>query len=161
MPQSLTQLPETASFEIGGCHVKIDDHKVVDWFLFVYVWSIINEVDSDLQTLTEFEKHGISFESLIEYCVHELECKEYALTKLIWHNDLGECSMKDSVAGIWETNHNYSKSVEGRNIAEQLVEKIRSCDDWNELYEEIHWKSKFHKYMKSKIIKELEQCLRV
>ena len=158
MSQSLTQLPKTADIEIQGWHttwtLKIRNNKPDDEEgLFSEIMWIITESDPGNQILNKFEKHGISFEMAIECCAQELEENPKVFEYfIIW-----EYSMGDSE----ELVASFSESVAGRTIAGQFVEKIRSCNNWEELYNEFHRTSKFQQDIKSRILKELEQCRKV
>ena len=144
MPQSLIRLPETAAFVICGLPMWIEDHKIVETrscaFLFSNIMDIIKNEKSDIHTLREFEKYGISFEAAIECCVYELEHDTdvfaYVLAGKYKH-------WKIPPKSIEKSEINLSKSAAGRMLADQFIEKIRSCNDWGELYEELHPTSKF------------------
>ena len=153
MTQSLTQLPKDATFRIAGWTIIIRNHEVM------YIHGLIGEMmniihvgESDRDTLYQFEKHGISFEMAIEYCAKELEENSDVL-KLFISRYYDMC---DSIS----LDVGFSKSDAGRIIAGQFVEKIRSCDNWEELYNELHLTSMFQKEMKNKIKREMEQQCR-
>ena len=154
MAQSLIQLPKDAQFSIAGWDITIEDHMITNNYgLFGTIINMINSSNSNEKTLVEFEGYKISFECVIEECARELEqdtmilawfiFKEYAVT------DLNEQIVR------------FVKSEAGRIIAGQFVEKIRSCDDWSELYDEMQHKSRFQQDMRNRIIGELEQCRKV
>ena len=162
MTQSLIKLPQTADIEIDGWHttytLKIRDYKVADGdSLFNSIMCIVNNMDPDTMNqnrliLSEFEKHGISFEAAIEYCAKELgENPDILRYLIVW--EYFKPDLKHIVR--------FAESDAGRIIAEQFVEKIRSCDDWGQLYDEMQRTSKFQQDIKSRIHKELEQCRKV
>ena len=162
MPQSLTQLPKKAGFYIVGWDIIIRNHRVTGMGLFWDIMRIIRGVNSDRQTLTEFEKHGISFEAAIECCASEMEHDVNMLTNIMWHGDIlesvfGTTQMLDTRSKC----EDFSKSMAGRKIAEIYIEKIRICDNWGELYDEFHYTSEFIKDIKNRIVEELKQCRRV
>ena len=171
MPQSLTQLPKTADFKIGGRWIVIDDHEVVSGDgLFSGIIYYVNSPYFDGQILYEFEKHGISFEMAIEECVRELEpdIKTFArvirdngiYASIISDNDIYTSMMTD-YRPDWNSRRDFTKSLGGRKIASQLIEKIRSCGNWGELYAELQHTSKFSKDMKNKIKEEIIQWCKV
>ena len=150
MPQSLTQLPEEADIRIARKNVTIQNHKVLErGGLTGRIRLIIEDENSDIQSLYQFEKHGVSYEAAIEYCAQEFEEDAVILANFIVRN-LNE-----------RRALSFSESVAGRKIAEQFIEKIRSCDNWGELYEELHRSSRFHQEIVDKISTELEQCRKV
>ena len=180
MPQSLTQLPETAEFEIGGWCLVIRDHKVVsDGGLWEFINHVVNNIRG--QSLYQFEKHGISFEAAIEYCAYEYENYAEPLTNLIfWQYNIesyktdiirqyltlrnypfGQYNIEsyktDSRGSCLQNIDDFSKSNAGRKIAAQYIEKIRSCDNWGDLYDEMRLTSRFNKDVKNRIIQELEE----
>ena len=141
MPQSLIQMPKDADIMIHGEPIKIRDHKVVSfWSLFVQIIRIAQNWNSNRNTLVEFEKHGISFEIAIEYCAKELEHNAGTLQGVL---DM-DYTNKDVMS-------RFSRSEEGRKMADMYIEKIRSCDDWGELYDQMQLTSEFTKDMKSRI----------
>ena len=161
MPQSLIQLPKEADFKIDGRDIEIWDHKFGnDGGLIWHIICIIHSPFSNRETLTELEKHGISFEAVIEYCVTELERDIDIRTHIInWYHNIRnylECNTTDE----WIAIYNFSKSMTGKKIADKLVEKIRSCDNWEELYDELHRDSRFQKDLKKRIIGKMEQKFR-
>ena len=162
MPQSLTQMPQRADFVIDGQTIEIRDHKVKSSSgLFGIMIRIMEGDESDRQSLCQFEKHGISFETAIECCAHDIENDVYVLGNIIfWNYDIKET--KES--GTFEHLNAvlaFSESTAGRTIAEQFIEKIRSCDDWEELCDEMHPTSKFYKDIKNRILKELKKQNRI
>ena len=67
MPQSLTRLPQTADFEIDGTTIKIKEHRIViHSSLFKAIIAIARNGNPNSDVLAEFEKHGISYETVIE-----------------------------------------------------------------------------------------------
>ena len=154
MAQDLTQLPETADFKIGMWPITIRNHKVTDEnAMFGSIIWIVNRTDLGRDVLNKFEKHGISYEAVIECCAKELEENPKVLDFFIkWMYVIR--NSKEPTVG-------FSKSKRGRFIADQLVEKIRSCDNWGELYDEMQMTSKFQKDMKNRIILELKEQNRI
>ena len=160
MPQSLIQLPETASFEIRGWDIIIRNHEITDCFgLFGLIFRIANGHRTGRNILFEFEKHKISFEAAIECCAYELENTTDVLASAMnWryysYGDFDQICKTDAIFA-------FTKSDAGRIIAGQFVEKIRSCDNWKELYDEMHQTSRFQHDMVSRMIKWVKQCPRV
>ena len=161
MPQSLIRLPKKADIEIVEVRIEIRDHKVPNkgglmWFIMY----LIQNHYSNKQTLVELEKYGVSYEAAIEYCAeeweHDVNIRAYIISEYHskWH------SLETDTEDAWEYMINFSKSVTGIKIANQFVEKIRSCDNWGELYDELRQNSRFQKDMKNRIINELEQQCR-
>ena len=163
MPQSITQLPMYADFKILRYHFTIRYHKVREVErLFGNIMWIIVDTNSDGQTLRQFEKHGISFETMIEECARELEHDVGVLAWFICLNHNADTIRGPNILeNKWSACLNFSKSDAGRNIADQFIEKIRSCDNWDQLYEEIHPQNIFCKNMEKRIIMELKQCHKV
>ena len=161
MPQSLTLLPQTGDFEIKGCPITVRDHRVVsNDGLIGEIMYYVNCPDFDGQILYEFEKQGFSFEMAIECCIRELEEDAETFADMI----SGHYNIVD-IRHVYIGRRNwiaFSKSVAGRTIADQLVEKIRSCENWGELYDEMQRGSKFGKEISNKITVEFKrQCHRV
>ena len=154
MPQSLTQLPKTADVDIAGCDIYIRDHKVVtaDGLFGAITW-IVSDGDSNRETLYQFEKYGINFESAIECCAHELECDVRVLIYAIMQ--YAPSLLEDRR----ELLADFLESRAGRAIADMYAEKIRSCSNWGELYDEMDHKSKFQKDVGNKINADVDQWL--
>ena len=157
MPQSLIQLPQTAYFKIEGWPVTIREHEIVgDNSLVLTMTLVIKLEDYYRGVLSKFEKEGISFEAAIEECARELEQDTNTFTEVIyWFYGFCEFEEKDP-ENIKGFIHSFSESEAGRTIAGQIVEKIRSCNSWEELYDELQWTSKFHKNILCRIKKGLE-----
>ena len=164
MPQSLIQLPKTAEFVICGERIRIKDHRFMSSYSYFFkIMSIIKDSKSDSDTLYQFEKHGISYEATIEHCAYELEHDADALFNVIYwiyriRNITGANINKN-----WNVIGDFSESGAGGKIAEQIIEKIRSCENWGQLYEEMHPESRFSEDMKKKTRKEMiqQQCRKV
>ena len=125
--------------------------------------SIMPDSNSDIRTLYEFEEYGISWEMAVEQCVTELEEDALIFARIIAH---GHFNVLDSftekipytvVENNWVRLKNFSKSVTGRAVVDQLVEKIRSCENWEELYDEMQMTSRFQRDIKSKMADEIKK----
>ena len=159
MPQSLTQLPEMTDMKILGWEIKIRNHNVLGYFdsgLFAIIMGIMDDYDCDRKTLYQLEKHGISYEAAIECCVREIEHISSVFTGFIWRHCEPFKMIDINVEKNYEKVHDFSESVGGRMIADQIVEKIRSCENWGELYDELHMSSRFQKEMENRIKKEIK-----
>ena len=165
MSQSLTQLPETANIGIGRTYTTIVNHKVTGDYsgIIGQILSVTKCPECDRYSLAEFEKHGISFEAAIENSVLDLEDDNpNGLASIVyWEYNMRDFGGEHISMNQWASNV-FAKSAAGRIMAEQLVEKIRSCNNWEELYDELHMSSQFQKDMKSRLVREIKRyCLRV
>ena len=157
MPQSLTQLPKKMEFAIAGWDITIRDHVVVK---ANHLFGVIIDIASDTRVsrgiFTEFEKHGISFEMVIEECARELEHDANVLAEIIRWEYL---ALKKIMLDGKRMNliRVFSNGVAGRKIAAQYIKKIRSCNDWEELYDTLKIPNEFHKRMRRKVIREIRQ----
>ena len=149
MAQSLVGLPKKTRFEINGILIEIKNHKVTEIMGLVgkIKW-IANTKESDRDTLTEFEKYRISFETAIECCVQELENNPIILGSTIWWYDI-----KTNLKAIID----FSATGNYETYAELYIEKLRDCQNWGELYDELNNKSRFARYMKRLFSKGLKQ----
>ena len=162
MTQTLIRMPQTADVEILGWHVTVWKHRVVFGDLWSKIIGIIMESKSNRETLYEFEKHGITFEAVIEYCAKKFEDDFEVLENIIWDQKMMKIAGTLNTGDRGLIGRNFSKSVTGRKIAAQYTEKIRSCGNWEELYDEMQLSSQFQKNMKSRIIREIkQQCPKV
>ena len=158
MVQNLVMLPKKAEFSIDGWTIEIRNHKVKGTMgLFGKIMAIILDSESNRESLAEFEKHKISYEAVIEYCAHELECNIPVLAQFIKRYVEEEFMHPVTVKNILPKTFVFSKSAAGRVIADQFVEKIRSCDNWEQLYDEMQQTSKFCKDIQKRIIKEVKE----
>ena len=159
MEQSIVQLPFMAFVKFRVSYVRIRNHKVINHNgLFGAIRTIILREKADRQILTKFEKHGINFEAVIEYCANELEDDSRILADMIrWGYGI-RGQIKDGV--YMKECNDFSKSPTGRPIADMFVDNIRDCRDWQELYDELHPQSTFSKHMTKKIHKEMTQWLK-
>ena len=157
MAQSLTRLPKTAEFSIQRIHVKINDHKMEPHTdLLDIIMNINKDEFSDRNTLSQFEKHGISWKMAVEQCVKEMQYDTDVLGWIIFWN------VNISTSKVALKNYDdkitcaFSKSVAGRHIATQFIEEIRRCNNWGELHDQMHWKSRFGKDVEKQIIEGLK-----
>ena len=148
--------------KIGGWSIHIDDHEVVGVDgLFGNIMYIIIYKYSSWKTMADFENHGISFEAAVEECVRELENKYILAIISNYLCDFREI-VSDAKKNLKDMRINFSRSKTAQDIADQFVEKIRSCENWQELYAELHPTSKFNKEMRRRAIMEIKQlCLRI
>ena len=157
MTQSMTQLPETADIEILGWYLTIRDHMFVGYVgLLGSIIDMISVPNSDRDVLCQFEKYKVSFEAAIDCCTREIKDDVRVLSNIIfWNYDVKKTKDRDTFEHL-NAVLDFLKSAAGRKIAEQFIDKINNCDNWRQLYDEMHLESKFQKDMKSKIIAELE-----
>ena len=151
--QEIVQLVKEADFWIGESQITIKNHKVIDFHgLLSTIIGITAEHDRN--TLSRFEDHGISLEAVIECCVDEVENNPAKLSRIIiWK--YGDIYYNDE---IMNKTLAFMKSDAGIIFAEQLIEKIRDCKNWADMYDLIQKDSKFHKDMKKTIEKVLKSC---
>ena len=163
MAQNLIGMPKTADFKINGYDITIRDHMILNTDgLFGDIMDMIRSSHTNIDTLCQFEKHGISFETAIEYCAKELEHNAEIFTGVIyWYYNDFEGLKENSDNGFWEPIHAFSKSAAGKAFAEQHIEKIRSCGNWGELHDELKKTSKFSVDMRNRITVEMKRCLKV
>ena len=158
MAQSLIQLPKGARFNVGLCFIIIHDHKIINtWGLLGHIMWIIEDSFSDRETLYQFEKHGVNFETAIECCAQELEDDTKVLVRAIYNYHRPEQILYLDERNYTGTRRQFSASPAGRIIAGQLIDKIRSCDDWGDLYDKLHPTSEFWKEMGSRIKRDTIQ----
>ena len=158
MAQSLIQLPKDADFKIGKYRIGIKDHEIVNVTgLFGAVIGIIKDMPSHREILRQFEKYGISFEAAIERQIHEMEHNADILSDAIWRHSLFEEMEYKFGERRWDVCLKFSKSRAGRNIAELFIEKIRSCENWEELYDELKLTSVFQMEIRRMVIKGMKQ----
>ena len=158
MPQSLIQLPKEADIIAGykGTLLSIRNHKVVPTgTLFEWILRLIWNHNSWGNAVTLMEKKGLMFEAVIECCVRELEDDTGLLARVgLWDQDIWYAVNPPDNA---DANYAFSESDAGRNIAAQLIDKIRSCNDWEQLRSEMNHTSGFYQDLKVRYIKEWEQ----
>ena len=161
MPQSLIRMPKMADFKIAETRFAIRDHEVMFGGLWIKTMHIVTGPFSYRQMLSEFENHGISYEMIIEECIRELEKDPEVFASAIhWHYNID--TSKYDTQGSMEATHNFSKSDAGRKMADQHMEKIRSCNNWEDLYDVMQQTSGFSMDMQKRIIKEIkQQCRKV
>ena len=117
---------------------------------------IIEDSGTDRRILTEFEKYKVSYEAAIEECCYELEENKFILANIIYYYRGEIIEIKGgTITGTWNKVVKFSESPKGRVIADQYIDKIRSCSDWEELYDELHSKSTFSKHL----IKQIQETM--
>ena len=138
-------LPEKAAFRIIGWPIDIRNHEVTGVTpLFQTVMRIIHDPESNAQTLLEFQKQGIGFKAVIEYCVNEFKNNEAILERIIyWHY----AKIKFRRAEI----NRFLKKEVVETFSEQFIKKMQSCENWIDLYGELNMASKFSQDFVSQI----------
>ena len=154
-------LPESADIKILQGRITVREHMVVkNWYgegLFGTIMSIARDPDSHREILSKFEDYGISYMAVIDYCTLEIRDDVDTLSNLIFVNHARTHKIKEADAeNNWKRINYFSASKKGRAIAGQIVEKIKSCDNWGELYAEMHPASEFQKETRRKIKEEME-----
>ena len=158
MAQNIVDIPESADVQIAGWRMIIQNHKIQEFDkLFCKMMQIADDRNCTRKTLTEFEKYNISYETAIEYSADELENNMNTLAEVIhwYYND--DFIEKMGTNGKWDELLRFSKSNAGRNIADDIIDKIRNCENWEELYDEIHTGSKFNKDMKKTVMEAMRK----
>ena len=146
MAQSLTRLPETATIHnVGGLDLVIKNHEVEQTTLLYWIMGTMAGENWN-EVVTQMEKSGISFEIAVETCVKELDTLNTLFADIVWE--------PLNYTKDWDEAFELSKSILGRKMAEQYIENIRRCDNWDDLNREMNPKSQFHKQIKNKIIIE-------
>ena len=143
MPQSLTGLPETANIMIGGYVITIRNHGIRgSRSLFENIMTVVyNNSNENREILVEFEKYKVSYEAVIERCAMEIEKDTAVLVNVVFYDEDENQLLHDAWGGLLK----FSKSDAGRVMAGQLIDKIRDCNNWGELYDEMQMTSKFKK----------------
>ena len=99
---------------------------------------------------------------MIEHCAGELEDTQSILECIFWwHLDLWKKQNGKRMNYSAGISLDFAANKVDRKFRDQYVDKIRSCDNWEELYDEFHHTSRFYRDMKSGIEKELKHCRKV
>ena len=148
-------MPKQMSVQIQGWPVTIHNHRVTSKDgLFGRIAVIVRYPDSYRESLAEFEKYGINFEMVVEYCACELLDDPLILAGVTWHYNIKTFKHTPSTI-LWNRITMFSKSIVGRHIADQFIDKIRNCDNWGELYDIMHPQNKFNRNIRSRMTAEL------
>ena len=144
MAQNIVRLPESAVINAGRWLLTIKNHAVITKYgLFTGIAGAIREGHWD-EVLKQLKSGEFSYESVLEQCVAEIETNQKAFTYAIWWNydaDLTYTKAKEFI-----------KTDAGVSLGIKIVDNIRDCSNWDELYKELHPKSKFSRDIQ-KIIK--------
>ena len=166
MEQNLLNLPETAVISVDGVGTlfRIKNHKVAGVRgLFNTMSAVVHHGAWD-KAVSDMKSQGFTYESVIERCARELEGNSYVLADFMYgHYNFkrrGTITLPEK-ASIHDACLDFSESVRGRMIADQIVEKIRDCNNWGELHQIMEKSGKFGTDMKRRIRKECETWLRV
>ena len=102
-----------------------------------------NDWDS---TVKEIESQGITYEAFIEKCVSELDCYERIFERI------------PAYFGIEKIIYKYGTFSSGevaRGLAQYIIDVMRNCGDWDELYNMINKDSIFRWEIKKQIVLEM------
>ena len=147
--QTLIRLPKDLNIVIGGYPLTIENHRVkIPTSGLTYFMLDLCRIRTAKQ-MAEMEK-TIQFEAVIEYCVEEIDKDDTVLAGIITLHYGVYWTHLDELMG-------YCNGVEGRHVAERLVEKIRNCDDWEEFWVEMQVKSQFNVNIKQIIARSVEE----
>ena len=151
MPQSLTRLPEAVHIRIGIWEIEIVNYKIKKGKSFLgFMMDIIASYNWK-EFVDEMQKHGISYESVIETCAEEIEHNNGVFANIAAFHYKALKTHDDSKI--------FSKSVAGRRIADEIIERMRQCENWQELYSIMIKESETSKDIRNKIVKEWDmQC---
>ena len=162
MAQSIVELPESAMINADWLYLEIKDHKPANGAkLFGIIMSVVDSASSDKNTLPKLEGYGISFEALIEQCCKELEDGHQVLADVISWRYFNYKTKTTDQNKNWDKIHNFTKTPEGKMVTEQFAEKIRDCENWEELFYEMRTDSKFSQDIKNIIFRGMKQCHKV
>ena len=169
MPQSLTRLPKTAHILHRGMYIRIKDHEVIktchrdpgdiiDW---VAEQARVPDLFNWLATLScngnwtdvvaQMEQQGINYEMVIEHCVTALENTPGVLGTYIYNHY--------KITGDLIACVNFSKSAAGRRTSDELVVRIRNCNNWRELFTEMSLKNKSYGSLRKLIKKDMKKFI--
>ena len=159
MKQEIIQLPETTEIKPSrGYTLLIKNHEVVNPSgLFEWITIVIgNNIWKN--TVKQMQDKAVSFEAVIEWCITELEERPVILSEIIWYffKISYNTNEPDKMVLQWNKNREFSKSEAGRVIADQFIEKLRDCHNWDELGTEMNLQSRFNIDMKQQMKKRIE-----
>ena len=156
MPQRIVQLPKKAEFEIMGCPIIINDHRIMNYCdIFDEVMNIIQHSDYDRHALDQFEKYGVCFKDAIKYYIRELKYDTKSLVYVVFRHYNVHKNTRKQNNDLWDIIRDFSESEAGAMITRRFIDKINNCGNWGELYSEMHNTSRFSLDLKSRIIWEL------
>ena len=168
MAQSLVQLPETAEISCFGTWLKIENHGVVNndglynWILGSISCGEWNDV------LPQMKQQNISFEAVIETCIEELDdtINFVPIVNRYHDDDIDKSAIEDATSARdiamktfgdkYEAIVEFAWSNAGKELASDIIDKIRDCHNWNELY--IFANDKFHGKVEQRIMNGIKQC---
>ena len=154
MTQSMTRLPKSAEIQALGNTLVIKDHVITsEWNLIEWIFQVINYQDRDIwnNMVKDLDANKLSYEAAIECCAQEIEDDYDTFGNIIYcHYDIKKYTCRDAEEHLQAVLAG-SHSQECIKISEQFMEKIRSCDNWGDLYDEMQSTSKFIENMKKQI----------
>ena len=148
MPQNLIQLPKEVDITMPhGDGIRIKNHEITDGFgLFEWLHQAIKKKRWGV-AVTGLEKHGISFEMVIECCAREMDDgyrgENNMFLYIIWFHY--------KFHRQWKTLKKFSESGTGKALASEFVPAIRESKDWDGLYDMIRHDGDFHDQMTKRI----------
>ena len=159
MGQNLVGLPKEAHIRLGMWILEIKDHRI-QGNDFIWRWlCLVTREHHWKEVAKTLDENGVTFEAVIETCVVDFE-KNHDILAWMMGTHLG--------AGLkWAESMEFSKSATGRAAADRIIEDIRQCDDWEDLFNRTNLNSEWNDYLRDIVIKdwrkdgELIRCLRV
>ena len=146
--QNIAGLPESATIHALGADLVIENHKIESgWNLLRWLKRVIETSKDDWNNLkAEMVYHDVSYEAAMEQCIMELENIHVGpLWIRSWY------SSYDTQHGTRGEKLPVLDSLIDHEITDRFTDKIRDCTNWDELYGELHHKSRFSKDMKKQI----------
>ena len=147
-------LPKTAEIKcIGTGYLEIKDHKVVNWRGGIMEWltNVLLFYGHSGQydnAVTQMIQQGFKFEGVKEQCILDLQ-NEKKLEEILWQY------VQDK--GTQQKIQKLVKSETGKNIARDIIEMIKTCDNWDQFFVEMRKESAVQKKIRARIIRGIKQ----
>ena len=151
--QKINGLPKSVAIDVDYTFLRIENHEVqnhdgiLPWAFSVLNWEIWDRV------LPQMIRQGFKYDGFVGELISDLKDKKKFI-RILYLYDVAYSRRPD------EDRIKYHNSTQMRNSMEAFIKKISSCKNWEQFYHVMKKGSDFQKMMKTRITKEVENCIK-
>ena len=136
--EKIVTLPKTAHIKCNTCNgLKIVNHRVENRQSFLgWMCNGVHDWDTVLPQLI---RQGFHFGAVIDECISDLQDVTKFAHVINWTHGYSS-----------DYSKMFSKSMAGRRLATEFIQKLLACKNWNDLHNVINPDGDFQKYMSRK-----------
>ena len=139
----LIGLPKTAQIQCNGLPlISIENHRVVSKDGIMYWMMFMNYDKQWKHILSQFISQGFKIGGVIEECIRDMKDQKH-VNRILF--DFYSTGIK------YEDIVEKSQSPEIRKIVGRIIKKLKTCKNWNQLYQMMRKNSNFQKQIQKQM----------